>query len=154
MDIKEICKEDIIAVGNDSSFEEDIGEINDIFQKKSPKDFNLHLENEKNSSNDKIENIFENKYFEEAELDEIYNVLNEINQAVTIDVNSTTKKDYYRSNSMNEPKINAIKENHLPRLRRRKQRVNLSLILYPKFRKEIKGQRHRFLLPLAFVVHI
>jgi hypothetical protein len=112
MDIKEICKEDIIAVGNDSSFEEDIGEINDIFQKKSPKDFNLHLENEKNSSNDKIENIFENKYFEEAEMDEIYNVLNEINQAVTIDVNSTTKKDYYRSNSMDEPKINVIKENH------------------------------------------
>ena len=47
MDIKEICKEEIIAVGNDSSFEEDIGEINDIFQKKSPKDFNLQLENEK-----------------------------------------------------------------------------------------------------------
>ena len=59
-------------------FEEDIAEINDIFKKKSPKEINLHFEKGNNSSNDKIENI--------------HNVLNKINQVVTIDISTTTKK--------------------------------------------------------------
>ena len=115
MEKKEICKEEEIhEFGNESSFEEDIGDINDIFESKFTQDFNLHFEKEKENSNDKIEKLFENKYFEEADLDEIYNILKEIDKAVTIDINTKTKKDYYKNKkySMNIPTKNTINEDH------------------------------------------
>ncbi len=68
MEIKEICKEEEIhEFGIESSFEEDIGDINDIFESKFTQDFNLHFGKEKENSNDKIEKFFENKYLEEAD---------------------------------------------------------------------------------------
>ena len=113
MEIQGICKdEEIHEFGNESSFEEVIGDIDDNYQSNFTQDFNLHFEKEKESSNDNLEKLFENKYFEEAELDEICNVLKEINKAVTIDVNTTTKKDYYKKHSMNIPAKNTINEDH------------------------------------------
>ena len=80
----------------DSSFEEDINEVNDIFKNKSLHDFEFKFEKEKNlTEKDISQNIFNNKYFEEIELDELSDVINEINKAVTIDINTVNKKDYF-----------------------------------------------------------
>ena len=64
--------------------------------------------------NEKSQNIFENKYFEEADLDEIYEVLYEINQAVTIDVNTTNKDNFYlnKNNSKSGQNLNIKNEEH------------------------------------------
>ena len=110
MDNKEICKEEKINIGNDSSFEENFAELNDIFENKSSPSLNYKNEEEKKSGkeNEKSHNIFENKYFEEADLDEIYDVLYEINQAVTIDVNTINKDNFYhnKNNSKSEQNLN------------------------------------------------
>ena len=137
MEIKEICKEEEIhEFGKESSFEEDIRDIDDIFQSKFTQDFNLRFEKEKENSNDKIEKLFENKYFEEAELDEIYNVLKEINKAVNIDVNTTTKKDYYKKYSMNIPTKNTINEDHS-----KECKEILSILRKPLSNKNIRNLR-------------
>ena len=137
MEIKEINKEEEMhEFGNESSFEEDIRDIDDIFQSKFTQDFNLHFKKEKENSNYKIEKIFENKYFEEADLDEIYNVLKEINKAVTIDINTTTKKDYYKKYSMNIPTKNTINEDHS-----KECKEILSILRKPLSNKNIRNLR-------------
>ena len=137
MEIKEIYKEEEIhEFGKESSFEEDIRDIDDIFQSKFTQDFNLRFEKEKENSNDKIEKLFENKYFEEAELDEIYNVLKEINKAVNIDVNTTTKKEYYKKYSMNIPTKNTINEDHS-----KECKEILSILRKPLSNKNIRNLR-------------
>ena len=98
---KEIYFDDKIIIGNDSSFDfdEDINEINDT---------------EKKNDKEKI-NIIDNKYFEEADLNEIYDVLNEINKAVIININKTNKINYhnqYKNISNSEEKINNINNDH------------------------------------------
>lgn len=70
----------------DSSFdEEDIKELNDNFKTKLNDCFNFDAEKEKNISN---------KYFEEIDINEIFDVLNEINQAVTIDTDTINKNEF------------------------------------------------------------
>ena len=113
MDNKEICKEENIIIGNDSSFEGNFEELNDIFENKlSP---NLIYKNDKNEEEkkrgkeyEKSHKIFENKYFEEADPDEIYDVLYEINKAVTIDVNTINKNNFYqkKNHSKSEQNLN------------------------------------------------
>ena len=76
----------------DSSFdEEDIKEINDNFKNKSNHCFNFDAEKEKNLNY---------KYFEENDISEIFDVLNEINQAVTIDTHSINKKEFIEHNKL------------------------------------------------------
>ena len=76
-----------------SSFEEEINEINNnksyqnLESKLAP--INKLLENEK------CQNIFIDKKYEEADLDEIYDLLNKFNQNVLININKVDKKDYY-----------------------------------------------------------
>jgi len=78
----------------DSSFdEEDIKEISDNFKNKSNHFFNFDAEKEKN--------INYNKYFEENDINEIFDVLNEINQAITIDTYSINKKEFIEHNKQN-----------------------------------------------------
>ena len=116
MDKKKICNDEKFIIENDSSLEENIKEINDIFEKKLSPNLNYKNEEEKKSikENEKYQNIFENRYFEEEDLDEIYSVLYEINQAVTIDVNSINKKNFYlnNNNSKSEENLNIKKEDH------------------------------------------
>ena len=116
MEKKEICKDEKIIIGNDSSFEENFEEINDIFENKLSPSLNFKKEEEKKNikENEKSQNIFENKFLEEADLDEIYDFLNEINQAVTIDVNTIDKKSFYlnNKNSKSEQNLNIKNEDH------------------------------------------
>ena len=116
MEKKEICKDEKIIIGNDSSFEENFEEINDIFENKLSPSLNFKNEEEKKNikENEKSQNIFENKFLEEADLDEIYDFLNEINQAVTIDVNTIDKKSFYlnNKNSKSEQNLNIKNEDH------------------------------------------
>ncbi len=94
---REISKNSKIKKETDSSFEKDINKINNNFQNKLSHNLDFKSENEKKKpKKDKSQNIFENKYFKEAYIEEIYEMINEINQTITIDVNSTNKKDYYR----------------------------------------------------------
>ena len=116
MEKKEICKDEKIIIGNDSSFEENFEEINEIFENKLSPNLNFKNEEEKKNikENEKSQNIFENKFLEEADLDEIYDFLNEINQAVTIDVNTINKKSFYlnNKNSKSEQNLNIKNEDH------------------------------------------
>jgi len=108
MDKKEICKEETFNIGNDSSFEGNFAELNDIFENTSSPNLTYKNEEDKNSGkeNEKSHNIFENKYFEEADLDEIYDVLYEINQAVTIDVNTINKNNFYKQKNISKSEQN------------------------------------------------
>ena len=116
MEKKEIYKDEKIIIGNDSSFEENFEEINDIFENKLSPGLNFKNEEEKKNikENEKSQNIFENKFLEEADLDEIYDFLNEINQAVTIDVNTIDKKSFYlnNKNSKSDQNLNIKNEDH------------------------------------------
>lgn len=70
----------------DSSFdEEDIKKLNNNIKNKSNHCFNFDAEKEKNLNY---------KYFEENDINEIFDVLNEMNQAVTIDTDSINKKEF------------------------------------------------------------
>jgi hypothetical protein len=113
MESREICKEEKKDFLNDSSFTENIEEINDIFQNISSQSFNFKFEQEKKEK-EKLSSIFENNYFEEADLDEIYDVLHEINQAITIDLNTANKKDYYnnKTHAHSEQNTNIINDDH------------------------------------------
>ena len=94
MESNKISKSENHLIRNDSSFDEDINEVDDIFKNKSLHDFEFKFEKEKNlTEKDISQNIFNNKYFEEIELDELSDVINEINKAVTIDINTVNKKD-------------------------------------------------------------
>ena len=94
MESNKVFKGENHLIQIDSSFEEDINEVDDIFKNKSLHDFEFKFEKEKNlAEKDNSQNIFNNKYFEEIELDEISDVINEINKAVTIDINTVNKKD-------------------------------------------------------------
>ena len=91
----------------DSSFdEEDFKELNDNFKNKSNNCFNFDAEKEKN---------FSNKCLEDNDINELYDVLNEINQAVTIDTDTKNKKEYieYKKQDYNDENTNIIfKDEH------------------------------------------
>lgn len=76
-----------------SSFKEDINELNDnkSYQNLKSKFAPINKLIEK----EKCQNIFIDKKYEEAGLDEIYDLLNEFNQNATLDINKEDKKDYY-----------------------------------------------------------
>ena len=96
---REISKKSKNIIETDSSFEKDISEINNNFQNKLS--YNLDFKSESHKKilkKDKSQFNFEHKYFEEADIEEIYEMIYEINQTVTIDVNATNKNDYYRNN--------------------------------------------------------
>ena len=84
-------------IGNDSSLDEEINEINDNFQNKLTQNFNCNCEKiiikEKN-----LKDYVENKSFEEADINEIYNVLNGINKAVTLDIRKKIRNNDYNKN--------------------------------------------------------
>ena len=69
-----------------NSFEKDIKEINNSFENKSPNNLDLIFEPENKIIEGQLQSqsIPENNNSEEADLDEIYNVLKEINKAITI----------------------------------------------------------------------
>ena len=91
----------------DSSFdEEDFKELNDNFKNKSNHCFNFDAEKEKN---------FSNKCLEDNDINELYDVLNEINQAVKIDTDTINKKEYieYKKQDYNDENTNIIfKDEH------------------------------------------
>ena len=72
-----------------NSFEKDIKEINNSFENKSLNifDINCETENKITEGQGQSQNIEENKNSQETDLDEIYDVLNEINKAITIEIN-------------------------------------------------------------------
>lgn len=99
----------------DSSFEEDINELKNIFENKSSQNFDFKIEQERNFiEKDNTLNIFNNRYFEEADLNEIYDVLNEINQAVTIDIDSTNKEECHikKKESFSQNNTKVMNEDH------------------------------------------
>ena len=107
------CENHLVQV--DSSFDEDLNEVDDIFKNKSLHDFEFKFEKEKNlAEKDNSHNIFNNKYFEELELDEISDVLNEINKAVTLDINTVNQKDGDKNKSQTYIKQsnNIINDDH------------------------------------------
>lgn len=96
---REISKKSKNIIETDSSFEKNISEINNNFQNKLSYNLDFKSENQKKIlKKNKSQFNFENKYFEEADIEEIYEMIYEINQAVTIDLNTTNKNDYYRNN--------------------------------------------------------
>jgi len=94
-----------------SSFEQEISENDD-----SNKSFsNLELSNK--FKDEESENIFRDKNLEEAEINEIYDLLNKIELVITLDKNTLKKKDdYYINNKRRsysfESKRNKINEQH------------------------------------------
>ena len=107
---KELCLDDKSI---DSSFDEEINEINDEFQNNSPKNFNCNFET-KNEEEKTLKDV-DNKCFEEADINEIYDLLNVINKAVTIDISKKNRKDYYNKNKklLNiVENINPINDSH------------------------------------------
>lgn len=91
---REVIKNSKKILEADSSFEKDINTINNNFHNKYFQNQDFKSENEKKIPiKDKYQNNFDNKYFEEA-TEEIYVVLNEINPALIIDVNTTNQKYY------------------------------------------------------------
>ena len=76
-----------------SSFEKDINTMENNFRIKSFDDFDFKFESENKSFEKENQNIFENK-LEEAELDEINEVLNEINKAITFEINEDNINNY------------------------------------------------------------
>ena len=89
----------------DSSFdEEDFKELNENFKNKSNHCFNFDAEKEKN---------FNNKCFEDNDISELFDVLNEINQAVTIDTDTINKKEFFehKKQDYNDENTNIILNN-------------------------------------------
>lgn len=89
----------------DSSFdEEEFRELNDNFKNKPNNCFNFDAEKEKN---------FNNKCFEDNDISELFDVLNEINQAVTIDTDTINKKEFIEHNRQdyNDENTNIILNN-------------------------------------------
>ena len=89
-------KNKVIYQKENNSFEKDIKEINNSFQNKSPNIFDLNYEPENKiiEGQEQSQNIEENKNSEETDLDEIYDVLNEINKAITIEINELNINTY------------------------------------------------------------
>jgi len=86
----------------DSSFDEDdIKELNDNFKNKSSHCFNFDAEIEKN---------FNNKCLEDNDINDLFDVLNEINKAVTIDTDSINKKEFieHKKQECNDENTNII----------------------------------------------
>ena len=100
----------------DSSFEEDIHEINDIFKNKSSQNFDFNFNEEKIMiEKENSQNIFNNKIFEENDLSEIYDFLNEINKAENIDLNTLNKEENYNNNkkyAYSQHNSNIINDDH------------------------------------------
>ena len=95
----------------DSSFEEDIHEINDIFKNKSSQNFDFNFNEEKiliEKENSK--NIFNNKIFEENDLSEIYDFLNEINKEENYNNNKKYAFSQHNSNITNDDHFNECQE--------------------------------------------
>ena len=103
-------------IGNNLSFDDDINEINGISKNKTSQDNNNNERFSKREQNIFFNEIFKNKYFENADFEEIFEILNEIDQAVIINANKKNKKDYYNKNkkrSNSDKKNNKVKkENH------------------------------------------
>jgi len=79
--------------GSDSSFEQEISENDDINKSFSS------FESSNKFKNEESENIFRDKNLEEAEINEIYDLLNKIELEITLDKNTLEKKeDYYIKN--------------------------------------------------------
>lgn len=116
MDKKQIYKDEKNNIENDSSFEENFEEINDIFENASSPSLIYKNEEEKKNEKEKEKspNSFENKYFEEADLDEICDVIYQINQAVNIDVNTINKNNFYlnKKHVKSEENLNIKNEDH------------------------------------------
>jgi hypothetical protein len=115
----------------DSSFdEEDFKELNDNFKNKSNNCFNFDAEKEKN---------FSNKCLEDNDINELYDVLNEINQAVTIDTDTINKKEYieYKKQDYNDENTNIIfKDEHYNAC----QEI-LSILKKPSSNKTIRNRK-------------
>jgi len=106
MESNKISKTENHLIQIDSSFDEDINEVDDIFNNKSLHDLEFKFEKEKNlAEKDISQNLFNNKYFEELELDDINDVINEINKAVTIDINTVNQKDCDNNKNKNQTYI-------------------------------------------------
>ena len=82
------------TIKNYPSLEEDLDIRVDLVQNKSSNNCNLVFEQEDEREN-LIKNIFKNKYFEEADFEEIYSILSEMNEAITIDINRKNHREYY-----------------------------------------------------------
>ena len=83
---KETFSEHKMIIENDSLFDQNIKEMNDNFKNKSPK--NESKDQKKRITDDN----FDTKFFEDSDLNEIYDILNEMNKAVTIDIKKLIKK--------------------------------------------------------------
>ena len=82
-----------------NSFEKDIKEINNSFENESLNNFNFIFEPEFKiiEGQPQSPNIVENKNSDEADLDEIYDVVNEINKAITIELNELNLNPYFNT---------------------------------------------------------
>ena len=103
---KETCLDDKFIFGNDSSFDEEITQINNNIQNSSPQNFNYDFE--KKNEKEKTQK-------EEVDINEIYDVLNGINKAVTFDKSKKNRKNYYNKNKklLNiVENINALNDSH------------------------------------------
>ena len=80
-----------------NSFEKDIKEINNSFENKSPNNFDFIFEPENKITEVQPQslNFSENKNSVEADLDEICDVLNEINKAITIEFDQLYLNPYF-----------------------------------------------------------
>ena len=106
---KETFSEHKMIIENDSLFDQNIKEMNDNFKNKSPK--NESKDQKKRITDDN----FDTKFFEDSDLNEIYDILNEMNKAVTIDIKKINKKSYYNKNkklSNSDHNINIISDDH------------------------------------------
>ena len=94
-----------------NSFEQDIKELNDNFQNKSCHNFDFKFEPE-NITEKQSSNTFVNKCFEQAELEDINDVINEINKAITINIKEENFNYYNkRRHSYSAQNISISKDN-------------------------------------------
>lgn len=105
---KEICLPHKMITGNDPSFEENLNEMNDIYK-------NISQNNEQKKKNTNNNFDVDNTFLEESDLNEIYDILSEMNKAVTLDIKKFYKKGYYKKSktfSNSEQNINIINDDH------------------------------------------
>ena len=99
---------------NDSSFELDIKEMKDISKNKLYNNSNFTIKQEKKQEKEDINNNFDTKFFEKTDLEDIYEAILLIDEAVKINIDKKNKKDYYNKERHSYTKINEniINEQH------------------------------------------
>jgi len=117
---------------SDSSFEQEISENDD--NNKSSSNF----EPSDKFKNEESENIFRDKNLEEAEINEIYDLLNKIELVITLDKSTLEKNDYYIKSKRRSYSFES------KRNKKNKQHFNeceeiLSILKKPLSDKNLKG---------------